>query len=303
MKKLCVLFFAWMLCPALLLASCGRTASDTPTEGMQTVFFLDAEGDALTTESMELPQGSAEEKVTQVIERIEAGPQNKAHHTLLPSDVLMDEVTVNANTAEIDFNAAYLAMTRAQEVLARAGIVRSLVQIPEIVYVSFTVEGEPVKDSKGIEIGVMTADSFIENTGKQINTYLNTTIQLYFADETQQHFQVENRSIYYSSSMPLEWAVVERIIGGPKLSDCTATVPSTTQIVSVASADGTCYVNLNENFATDVPGVSTELKLYSIVNSLVASCGVTEVQFSINGDTNASVGDISLSQTFTAKDI
>ena len=79
----------------------------------------------------------------------------------------------------------------------------------------------------------------------------------------------------------------------------SATVPPTTQIVSVTSSEGTCYVNVNEGFAADLQGISPEMKIESVVTSLITSCGVDAVQLSINGDTNVSVGEISLEQPFT----
>ena len=44
----------------------------------------------------------------------------------------------------------------------RAGLVRTFVQVPEVERVTFLIDGDPLKDSKGREIGTMTADSFLE---------------------------------------------------------------------------------------------------------------------------------------------
>lgn len=42
----------------------------------------------------------------------------------------------------------------------RAGLVRTFVQVPEVERVTLLIDGDPLKDSKGREIGTMTADSF-----------------------------------------------------------------------------------------------------------------------------------------------
>ena len=59
-------------------------------------------------------------------------------------------------------------LARPQEVLVRAGLVRTFVQVPEVERVTLLIDGDPLKDSKGREIGTMTADSFLENSGREI---------------------------------------------------------------------------------------------------------------------------------------
>ena len=48
----------------------------------------------------------------------------------------------------IDFSAQYHEMSRAREVLTRAGIVKTFLQVPDIHRVRFTVEGQELTDSR-----------------------------------------------------------------------------------------------------------------------------------------------------------
>ena len=48
--------------------------------------------------------------------------------------------------------------------------------------------------------------------------------------------------------------------------------------------DGICYVNLDESFLTVVNNVSTDVAVYSIVNSLVELSNINKVQILINGE-------------------
>jgi germination protein M len=176
-----------------------------------------------------------------------------------------------------------------------------LMQIKEVNGVVFTVKGKPIKNSKGDEIGVMTADTFIEDTGRQINNYQHASINLYFATENGKGLRKESRSIYYSASMPLEWAVVERLIAGPKSRGNYAVIPVNTHIISVVSSDGVCYVNLDEAFRSKVLAVDERVTIYAIVNSLIEDCNVNAVQISIAGETDVDFGNgIRLNQPFTA---
>ena len=61
-----------------------------------------------------------------------------------------------------------------------------------------------------------------------------------------------------------------------------------TKIISVTVQDGTCYVNLNNDFLSQPYNVASDVTIYSITNSLVELPNVNRVQISINGETNLS---------------
>ena len=64
------------------------------------------------------------------------------------------------------------------------------------------------------------------------------------------------------------------------------TINPAVTILGVTVRDRVCYVNLSKEFLTPVYDVTSQVALYSIVNSLVELPGVNKVQFSIDGDTN-----------------
>ena len=57
-----------------------------------------------------------------------------------------------------------------------------------------------------------------------------------------------------------------------------------TKIVNILTKDGICYVNLDSNFLTVINNVSTEVAVYSIVNSLVELDNINKVQILVNGE-------------------
>lgn len=127
----------------------------------------------------------------------------------------------------------------------------------------------------------------MENSGKEINTYQDVTMTLYFANEDGTKLEPEQRKVYYSSNVPLERVVVEQLIKGPKESGHYATLPTDTNILSVTISDGICYVNFDEKVQQTTVGAKADTAIYSIVDSLVQVCQVDNVQFSINGETNS----------------
>lgn len=131
----------------------------------------------------------------------------------------------------------------------------------------------------------MSADNFVENPGKQINSSVESTLTLYFSDKNGTGLVKETRGVHYSTNISMEKLIMEQLIEGPKKSGATATMPSGTKLISVSVVDGVCYVNLSDSFKSQNPEVNEEIVLYSIVNSLTELQGVSKVQISVNGST------------------
>lgn len=139
-------------------------------------------------------------------------------------------------------------------------------------------------DGLGGPVGWMSADQFIDNDGNEINTYEQVRIKLYFAGEDGTNLIAAYREKHYSTNTPLERFVLEELIAGPKVDGLYPSINPATKIISVMTKDGICYVNLDENFLTVEGNVSTDVSVYSIVNSLVELSNINKVQILINGE-------------------
>ena len=285
---------------AFVLAACGNEGTDALPEGY-VIYCLDSEGESLEKEALTLRSVTTKDMIEEILLTFREQVTNENHLRLLPSTVRILSYSLDDQSLSVNFDKNYSFLPRAREVLARAGIVRTLVQLDGVQKVSFTVDGEPLTDSRDRKIGSMTAETFIENSGREINNYRSATISLFYSSEDGKRLRRESRLIYYTSSQPLEWAVVERILRGPKVQGNFATVPAGTQILSVATSEGTCYVNLSAQFDTEVAGVDPRVTIFSIVNTLVENCGVSAVQFSIAGESDVLFrGSLPLNQPFSA---
>ena len=194
--------------------------------------------------------------------------------------------SLDNGTLTLSFDEHYKEQSPIEEVLTRAAIVRTLTQIEGIDYVTMTAKEEPITDNLGNVIGAMSQDTFIDNAGNEINTYEQVKLRLYFANETGDKLIETNRRGVYSSNIAMEKLVIEQLIKGPNAEDIYPTVNANTKVISVNVKDGTCYVNLDENFLKQTTGVNAEVTIYSITNSLVELPNINKVQISINGDTN-----------------
>ena len=61
-------------------------------------------------------------------------------------------------------------MPLASEVLLRAAVVQTLVQIAGVDYIDFFIEDEPLTDRNGNLIGYMRAEDFIQNTCSSLHS-------------------------------------------------------------------------------------------------------------------------------------
>lgn len=222
------------------------------------------------------------------------------YETLLEKEISVEGHTLDNGLLTLDFDESYKNLRGTREILARASIVRTLTQIPGVERMAFTVMGEQLTDAVGAAVGVMAADTFIENAGNEINAYEKVDLKLYFANESGDSLVEENRrNVVYNSNISLEKLVVEKLVEGPMTEGAYPTINPTTKIVSVTVKDGTCYVNLNNDFLNQPYNVASDVTIYSITNSLAELSNVNRVQISVNGETNISYREnMSLNNVF-----
>lgn len=188
---------------------------------------------------------------------------------------------------------SYKKLPFTTEILVRAALVRTLSQAEGINHVLMTVGGQPLTDNIGVTVGPMTADAFIDNAGEEMNTYEGVKLKLYFANETGDGLVEVIKPVEYNSNISMEKLVVEYLVKGPDTEDAFPVINPATKILGVTVKDGICYVNVDENFMTQIYNVTADVVIYSIVNSLVELSNVNKVQIAVNGKT-----DIVFRETF-----
>lgn len=267
----------------LFLCGCGGS-NEVKGEGEYYLYYTNLEVTGLLTEVYKAEGTEAEALIPELLEALNREPEDTSHFMLLSDAVQVEDYTYTGNQVVLNMSKAYQDMPKVKEVLVRAGLVRTLVQIEGVDTVQICIAGVPLKDSKGNEIGAMTEKTFIENSGKEINTYKSKTITLYFANAEGTRLVSEKRSLYYSSNTPIEQVIVEQLIKGPKTEGHYATLPSAVNVLNVTVVDNICYVNLSKSFMDSALAVQQEIPIYSISQSLIENCDVEKVQIAIEGE-------------------
>lgn len=283
---------------ALVLGSvaffgCGKKE----TESKYKIYYVNEEQGEVLAEGFVPSEETTQTMLEEMTEKL--NKKNAEGHTLLPENIEIQSCVDDDGMIRVDFNQEYHDLNPVDEVLLRASIVKDYVQIPNIYLVTITAEGTPIVDSQGQEIGAMSLDSFLENTGKEIMAYQYKELNLYFTNEEGNQLVPEARQVYYNGNTPIEKVIVEQLLRGPGESGHYATLPSDTRIVGVSVADGIAYVNLGKQFVDEALPVDAQIPIYSIVNSLIDAGNVSQVQISINGDTSLLFKDkVDMNQLF-----
>lgn len=297
MKKWFGLIFLCMFC--ICLFGC-REDKDIVEEGnVVQVFYINRDETAIRPIEYTLTTSEKTDMVAELLNVMKANPEESELKATISSAIDIYSCRINEGKLIIDFAKTYKDMLPTTEVLVRAAIVRTVTQIEGIETVEFELEGETLIDYAGIVVGAMNAGQFIDNAGTEINAYEVATLKLYFANEEGTALVPVSRSVEYNTNVSLEKLVMEQLILGPSKLEAYPTINPATKVINVTVNDGTCYVNLDQTFLTQVYTVSSEVTIYSIVNSLVELDNVNKVQILINGESEISFREsMNLNTTF-----
>ena len=267
--------------------SSGKGNAEAITDEGAVVYYLSASETKLEpVGSFYEPVGDKEEDVKVLLEFLGETPDDIRYKAPLAKGFSLKDYTIADSALTLDFDAQYAGMDASTEVLVRAAIVKTLLGIKGIKYIYFTVEGEPLADNTGKPVGGMNSKTFIYNDGNAINTYEEVVVKLFFANADATGLIGAYRDKFYSTNVPLELFVVEETIAGPsgQVEGLYPTINPETNIISVSTSDGVCYVNLDSSFTVTVGNVPTEMAAYSIVNALTELPGIDRVQILVNGE-------------------
>ena len=284
--RICAVLLCWML----IISGCSGAETDTDDKGtVLSVYYVNNNETAILSREHELKADpeDTEAAVEELLSELATVPEHLEYEAPLSGDGSLTEYTVGQGMLTLSFGEDYMQMDRTTEVLDRAAVVRTLTQLPGVDNVTYQVAGAPLSAADGSVIGSMTAGDFIYNAGNEINAYERVELGLYFATEDGTELIEVYRSVVYNSNISMQRLAVEQLIGGPNIDVAHPTINPQTRINSIAVRDGVCYVDLDDAFLVPVGGVTPEVAVYSIVNTLAELSGVNKVQISVNGNNNA----------------
>ena len=269
----------------LMLVGCNDDSPEL-AENTYEVYYLGSEAYSLTTEKREIVGADVKERAFKLLEAMRE-PEKVQNSSLFAKTELVNRITVEqGNLLNIYMNEQYGQLSVANEVLLRAGIVKTLVQLEDVQYVAIYVNEQPLIDVTGKTVGIMSAESFLDSRGENLSNYEQVMLTLYYGNTAGTGLTETSRETTISGTFSKERQVVNALLTGPESSDMLATMPQGTSLLSVSVKNNICYVNFSGGFLTGDLAVSPYVTIYSLVNSLTALSNISKVQIMVEGDSS-----------------
>ncbi|MCR5655904.1 MAG: GerMN domain-containing protein [Butyrivibrio sp.] len=282
------LIFCVMLLSSCLISACRKSELVDDGKKIQ-VYYLNSEETGIIFQDYEVKADLFDTNavIDELLVQMETMPDKLEYEAPISGVVHMLSYTLNGGLLTLNFDGRYDENDKTTEILDRAAIVRTLIQVEGVDYITFMVMGKPLTDSNGNIVGNMSADSFVYNAGNEINTYEKVELVLYFATEDGTELIPVYRSVVYNSNILMQRLAIEQLLGGPNTDLAYPTLNPQTKINSVSVRDGVCYVDFDSNFLVSNGHVKPEVAIYSLVNTICAITDTNKVQISVGGNTDS----------------
>lgn len=299
-KRIATVLGLIMMLGSQLFSGCGGTNTSNATGDISyQIYYMNKDETKVVQEKYDTIVGTTEEKIDELLEQLGTTPKNVTEKAVIGGNVMVKGYSYKNLMLTLDFSPSYMELEPITEVLTRAAIVRTLVQIEDVNYILFRVNGEVLTDDTGSPVGTMTASTFVDNAGAEINSYETVKITLFFANDSGTELISTTRTVDFNTNISLERLVVEQLIAGPNIAEAYPVINQGTKVINVTTIDGVCYVNLDSTFLAQNTSVSAEVVIYAITNSLVELSDINKVQIMVDGETDISFRDtISLKTIF-----
>lgn len=291
-KVLCILYTVILV---FGMTGCGEK-TDKQLMSYQ-VFYINSDGSGLTGKTYQLKDAKQDlvSVIKELIIRLQT-PQEESLKSPIDEGIQVVDYQIKENKLSVYFSAGYNNKSGLDEILSRAAIVKTLCQIQEIEYVEFYVEDQPLMLS-GNAVGLMSQESFVDELNPQDQKQSKETV-LYFANKQGNRLKKITTDITYNAVEPIARLLVEQLIAGVSSiqnideTKLQSAVPSKTTLNNLTIRDNICYLDLSRDFEQQDPNVSSEVIVYSIVDTLCELPEVTKVQFSVDGEQKEKYGDL-----------
>ncbi|MBO4394949.1 MAG: GerMN domain-containing protein [Eubacterium sp.] len=278
----------------LLMVGCGE---DETADNSLKVYYLDADKEKLVAEDY-VPKAKESDLTALITELIRALEKNGEKDRLtnpIEPEIEFDEFKIKENQLSIYFSGAYNNKTGLYEVLTRAAIVKTMCQLDGIDKVDFYVEDQPLM-VEGESIGQMDISTFVTDLGNQGGPQ-SRVVKLYFSDASGQRLVPVDTEVTYPAAEKIADILVDCLIVGPEkvsgddAGNLLSTIPTGTVLNNVTIRDNICYLDFSREFLELLPNVTSDVTVYSIVDTLCELPNVSRVQFTINSGVRERYGE------------
>lgn len=164
-KRLIYLLMGILL---LLMTGCGKGTSSnhaSVSDSQVKIYYTNATGTKMLYQTKQRSKETNKQLAAeQMLVWMKEEPESENYFVAIPSEVVINNVVARNNIVNIDFAVGYGNLDKAKDVICRAAIVKTLIQINGIDYVEFSIGGKTMMDADGTPIGSLTDSSFLFTT-------------------------------------------------------------------------------------------------------------------------------------------
>jgi len=290
-------------------ASQGATAGQEQAKNVMptTIYATDANGFVVP---LNIKMGQTNEVAKKTLELMVKGSAGDASLTgtglqnILPKGTEVRGVTINEGIAKVDFNKNFLNYeSELQEQQIVDAVVWTLTSFENVKGVQFMIEGRNQATlKKGTPLaGVITRDNGINlQVAKNINPSNSTKVTLYFTGANPSgdfsYLVPVTRIIPKELDKNIADLTMSELAKGPNTSGLQQVVTETLKPKTVELKDKLAKLDFGDDFTVAGDTAQGKNMINSIVLSLAANTGVSQIQFTVNGKAPAAGKSLDLTK-------
>jgi len=291
MKKIRIILMLALL--AFLAAGCGGKKSSVIEEtgalepGWIYLYYLNASADGFVKvpykpDHSDNPVTATTEIIYQLSTTEESNTDK--YKASVPGTIMVNTITVlDNNLLNIDFGEAYRQLSAVDEALLRASVVQSVIQLEGVDSVTFSVNGASLMGTNNVPVGPMDHSTFlISGNEKDLYNY-ELEVTLYYANASGDGLVPVTRTIQVTENLSPEMAALYALKHPPGDSGLQSPLPGNLRIRSTEIVDNICYVDLSPEIEEISSGITEEVKVYSMVDTLASLNSAYQIQFLVEG--------------------
>lgn len=293
MKK--TFFPVWLLAicllPGLLCGCQKKEQKKAEDEGAIQLYYLNTEENGFVTVPYNPEEKSTLELSKELVHMLSdtSDVNTNQYKSSIEESIMVNKVYLEGDMLVMDFSAGYEQLPSEKEILCRTAIVCSLVQVEGVNSVSFTVDGEALKDVNGANVGPMDASTFLIDKDQIYEE--KKEIIIYYPNSDGDKLAEVKETVKAEKNQPLEQAALYSLKTVSDDQKYRASLPPDLEILQTQIFDRICYVDLSKEMLTSLSGVDESVMIYSMVNTIIGIGNVTGVQFTIEGKKYSSFHD------------
>ncbi len=298
-RKIRIKILALCLIVTSLLCSCkDKTSYRRSLADEYFVFYKD--GNKLVIESTTINDTDADilSIADELIEKIMNYSGNNGYSSVFANEVTISSVKISDSCLKIDFSDSYSDLDVTTETFLRAGVVLTLIQIPGVESVLFTVNASPlyVNDVAVLAMTLLSFSDFAVNSAFPAYYF---TVDIYNITDSGTTLCEEEHSVIRTTYEKLETIVINELIYGDSNDSNYGPFEEGVRVNSINTNNSVCYIDFSsQGFAVNSK-VSDEAAIYSVVNTLTELSYISKVVITIDGSKNMKFGRTALESYYT----